>query len=94
LTDEGGAPDYIIEVRASVNELPGFNGMAFTKIGGVIMIKSGKSNRRLKTIKINKEATKAGALDHETASEKSAQMLGQAVREDLLETLEKNLGRN
>jgi hypothetical protein len=94
LSDGGGVADYIIEVRASVSELPGFSGMAFTKIGGVIMIKSGKTNRRLKTIKINKEATKAGALDHETASEKSAQLLGQAVREDLLETLEKNLGRN
>ena len=94
LTDGAGPADYIIEVRASVSELPAFSGMAFTKIGGVIMIKSGQSNRRLKTIKINKEATKAGALDHETASEKSAQLLGRAVRDDLLETLEKNLGRN
>ena len=93
---DGGssAVDYVIEVRGSVADYPGFSGMNFAKISGVILIKSGRSGRTLKTLKIKSEATKAGALSSDSAAEKSAALLSRIVRDDLLDTLEKNLGRN
>ena len=74
--------------------LPGFNGLYFSKINGVVRISSGKSNRSLKTIRINADATKAGGLNSDIAAEKATAKLVNAVKNDLLETLEQNLGRN
>ncbi|MBC8211653.1 MAG: LPP20 family lipoprotein [Gammaproteobacteria bacterium] len=88
-----GRADYYIDVQGTVMDFPGYQGMHFAKINGVINIKSGASNRTLKTIRINAEATKAGALTSDSAAEKSAALLIKAVKEDLLTTLEMNLGR-
>lgn len=91
--DSSGA-DYIIDVKAAATELPGFNGIQFTKMNGVVVIKSGKTKRVLKTIRIKSEKTKAGALSSDLAAEKAAGLLVDAVKGELLHTLEKNLGRN
>ena len=97
LTEEGSSqirPDYVIEVKGNVVNLPGFNGLYFSKISGVVRISSGKSNRSLKTIRINADATKAGGLNSDIAAEKATAKLVNAIKSDLLETLEQNLGRN
>ncbi len=86
--------DYILQVKANVVPSPGINGLYFTRIDGVINIISGKSNRVLKTLKIEKEATKAGGLSEAMASEKSAHLFASSVEDELLDTLEANLGRN
>jgi hypothetical protein len=85
--------DYILEVKGKVIEAPGINGLFFTRIDGVINLISGKSNRVLKTLKIDREATKAGGLSPVMASEKSVHLLANSVEDALLETLESNLGR-
>ncbi len=92
--DSGSRPDYIIEVKAKAVDLPGFNGIAFTKMNGVVHIKSGKTNRKLKTIRIKPEATKAGALSSDIAGEKSTGLLVDAIKNELLNTLERNIGRD
>ncbi len=86
--------DYILQVKGNVVPSPGINGLFFTRIDGVINIVSGKSNRVLKVLKIKKEATKAGGLSEAMASEKSAHMIASSVEDELLATLEANLGRN
>jgi len=88
-----GRADYYIDVQGTVSDFPGYEGIHFAKINGVINIKSGATNRTLKTIRINAEATKAGALTSDSAAEKSAALLIKAVKDDLLTTLEMNLGR-
>lgn len=86
--------DYMLQVEGNVIASPGINGLYFTRIDGVINIVSGKSNRVLKTLKIEKEATKAGGLSEAMASEKSAHLVANSVEDVLLDTLEANLGRN
>ena len=93
LSDNTGAADYIIEVQAAVVDMPGFNGINFSKLNGVVSIKSAKTMRVLKTIRIDSNATKAGALTSDNAAEKSAGKLVDAIKDELLSTLEKNLGR-
>lgn len=86
--------DYTLETLCTVGDFPGFSGMQFSKISGVIQIKSGKTKRVLKTIKIDAEATKAGALSKVDAAEKASILMVEMIRDELLQTLEKNLGRN
>ena len=90
-SDQG---DYILEVKCTVIDLAGIGGLRFSKISGVVRIKSGKSQSVIKTIRINANATKAGALTHVEAAEKAAGKLIEAIQEQLLSTLEKNLGRS
>ena len=85
---------YILDLTGTVVKYPGFNGMQFSKISGAIQVRSGKTKRVLKTIKIDAEATKAGALTHADAAEKAIGLMIDVISEDLLSTLEKNLGRN
>jgi len=87
------AADYELQVRGSVIKSPGINGLYFTRIDGVVNLKSIKSGRVLKTLKIDREATKAGGLSADMAAEKSAHKLAKSIRDDLLQTLEANLGR-
>ncbi len=86
--------DYIVDVKASASEMPVFNGIYFVKMNGVIVIKSAKTKRVLKTIRIKPEKTKAGALSSEMAVEKAVGLLVDATKADLLKVLENNLGRN
>lgn len=95
--DDGGDSSrsgYVLETLATVVEFPGFSGMSFSKINGVIRIKSASTNRVLKTIRINADKTKAGALSSADSAEKAAGQLIDAVQDELLETLENNIGRN
>jgi hypothetical protein len=87
-------PDYVLQVNASTISSPGINGLFFSRIDGVIKIISGKSNRVLKTLKIDREATKAGGLTGAMASEKSAHRVAKSIEDELLVTLEANLGRD
>lgn len=87
-------PDYVLQLDASVISSPGINGLYFTRLDGVINLISGKSNRVLKALKIDREATKAGGLTDQMASEKSAHKVAESLQEVLLETLEANLGRD
>jgi hypothetical protein len=92
--DSDGPFDYILESKVKVTDLPGIGGLHFSKIGGVIRIKSNKSGRVVKTIRIDSNATKAGAINNADAAEKSAGKLIEAVGKQLLKTLEENLGRS
>lgn len=97
LTEESDSQmraDYVVDVQGSVVNLPGFNGLHFAKINGVVRISSGKSGRALKTIRIKSDATKSGGLNGEIAAEKATAKLVNAIKSDLLDTLEQNLGRN
>lgn len=90
----GDQADYILQLEGRVIESPGINGLYFTRIDGILNIKSGKSNRVLKTLKLDREATKAGGLNPSMAAEKSAHLLAKSLQDVLLETLEANLGRD
>ena len=94
--DEGyaGNTDYVVSVQANATALPGYGGIQFVKFNGVVSVRSNKTGRTLKTIRINSEATKAGGLSVEAAAEKAASRLADAIRNDLLQTLEKSLGRD
>ena len=90
----GQQADYLLRLRASVVPSPGVNGLYFARIDGALSLVSGKSNRLLKTLKIDREATKAGGLNENMAAEKSVHLLAKSLRDELLETLEANLGRD
>lgn len=94
--DEGyaGNTDYVVSVKANAMALPGYGGLQFVKFNGVVSVRSNKTGRLLKTIRINAEATKAGGLSVEQAAEKAASRLVDAIKPDLLQTLEKSLGRD
>jgi hypothetical protein len=85
--------DYVLNVRAKVSEYPGYGGLKFVKISGVVEIKSLKTNKLLKIVHIDSEATKAGGLSTYEAAEKSASLVADAVRDELLDTLESVIGR-
>jgi hypothetical protein len=89
-----GQADYILEIKGTVVDLAGIGSLRFSKISGVVRIKSGESKRVIKTIRIDANATKAGALSNADAAEKAAGKLIEAIQDQLLSTLEKNLGRS
>jgi len=95
LAPSGGTskPDYELSIQAKVLGYPGYDGLKFVEIGGVVEIKSSKTNKILKIINIQSGATKAGGLSAYQAAEKSAVLVADVLRQELFDELESVIGR-